>query len=108
MAIHRLTGESIVKWLAAFGRREKDLPDFAGKVVVVYCSSGYGGGAFEDVRVVRVGFSHFVVGHKVELESWGGGPASNVTAWFGINEVSQMHVYDDVEEASRAYRPDGH
>ena len=96
-----------MKWLAAFGRRAGDLPDFTGKFVVVHCSSGQGGGVFEGVRIVRVGFSHFVVGRKVELESWREGSASNYTAWFGINEVSQMYVHDDIEEAREAYRADG-
>lgn len=58
------------------------------------------------MRVVRIGFTHFIAGRKVEMESWreGGGP--NVTAWLGINEISQMYVYDDLDEARKAYDPD--
>ena len=96
-----------MKWLDAIGRRESDLPSFTGKVVVVHCGSGHGGGVFESVRLVRIGFSHFVVGRKVELEAWREECASNVTAWFSINEISQMYLYDDIEEARKAYASDG-
>jgi hypothetical protein len=96
-----------VDWLASFSRRKSDLPDFTGKVVAIHCSSGHGGGVFESVRLVRIGYSHFVVGRKIELESWREEGSSDVTAWFGINEVSQMYVYDDIEDARKACYPDG-
>ncbi len=96
-----------MKWPAAFYRRGVDQPDFTGKVVVIHCSSGQGGGVFEGARLVRIGFSHFVVGRKVELEPWRGESPSNVTAWFGINEIGQMYVYETLEEARRAHDPDG-
>ena len=51
-------------------------------------------------------FSGLVVGHEVELESWREEGSSDVTAWFGTNEISQMYVYDDIEEARKAYYPD--
>jgi hypothetical protein len=101
------SGGAIVDWLAAFRRRTIDLPDFTAKVVRIYCSSGHGGGVFEMVKIVRIGFSHFVVGRMVELESWRENGTSNITAWFGINEVSQMYVYDDIEDARKAYYTDG-
>ena len=47
------------------------------------------------------------VGRMVELESWRENGPSNISAWFGINEVSQMYVYDDIEDARKAYYTDG-
>lgn len=78
-------------------------PDFTGKVVAIYCCSGHGGGVYEDIEIVRIGFSSFVVGRPASprisfSERW-----SHVTAWIAIHEISQMYVFDDIEAARRAY-----
>jgi hypothetical protein len=95
------------RWLAAISGRGSDPSEFAGKIVVIYCSSGQGGGVLEGARIVRVGFSNFVVGRRVELRPSLRQVSTNVTAWFNINEISQMYVYDEIESARRAFDSDG-
>ena len=53
-----------MKWFAPRKREEGDPPDFTGKAVVIYWDPEGSGGVFEDVRIVRIGFSPFVVGRK--------------------------------------------
>lgn len=92
--------------LARFGRGGDDPPSSAGKVVVVHCDAGQGGGVFRDVRLVRVGFGHFLDGREVELEAWREGTAPNVAAWFDTNQIGQLYLSGSIEEARRAYRAD--
>ncbi len=49
--------------------QDGDLPDLAGKVVVIYPNlDAIGGCLFQDAKVVRIGFNEFVVGRRVGLE----------------------------------------
>lgn len=93
--------------LARFKRtnEESDRPSFAGKTLVIYINSEHvGGGVFQDVKLVRIGFCEFIVGRRVGLEPllqqrWSG--ASN---WIAIHEIAQMIVFDDIEAAKRAFQ----
>jgi hypothetical protein len=91
--------------LLAALKRANDRPDFTGKVVAVYCNSEQRGGVFQDARIVRVGFSNFLVGRRVEKEPSLQERWSNVTCWIAIHDISQMLVFDDIEAARRAYEP---
>jgi hypothetical protein len=60
--------------LARFKQRNRPsengtLPDFSGKILVIYPNSeGLGGGMFQDAKAVSIGFNVFVVGRRVGLE----------------------------------------
>lgn len=88
-----------MNWIDALKRRGGNLPNFAGKFVAIRCGPDGGEGVFEDVRIVKVGFSPFVVGRKAMREPPDQGGATNVTCWFGINAIWQMNIYDDIEAA---------
>ncbi len=78
-------------------------PDFAGKILAVYCNSEERGGLFQDARLERIGFNDFVVGRRAVPESlqqrW-----SKVTVWIAIHDMAQILVFDDVEAANRAFQ----
>lgn len=96
-----------MNFLARFKQtnEESDRPDFAGKILVVYCNSErIGGGAFQDARLVRIGFSEFVVGRRVELETTLQQRWSGVTVWIAIHEIAHMMVFDDPEAARKAFQ----
>ena len=95
-----------MNWLPVFRRGSRDFPDFNGKIVMVHCNSGHGGGALEQVRIVPIGFNHFIIGRRVELDSWREESESTVTACINIIEVSQIYVFDDLEELRRVYNSD--
>jgi hypothetical protein len=86
---------------------ENRRPDFAGKIVAVYTNSEErGGGVFEDVKLVRLGFCDFLVGRRVsrelsEQERW-----SKVTIWIAVTDIAQMMVFEDVESARLAFQTD--
>jgi hypothetical protein len=92
-----------VNWLWAFQGRRSDLPDFSGKFVAIRCASERGGGVFADVKMVLLGYSHFVVGREVRSEPPHLEAGKSATCWFGINEISQMYVCDDIETAWERY-----
>lgn len=62
---HLRHGIKTMIWFASRKREEDELPDFTGKTVVIDSDREGSGGVFEDVRIVRIGFSHFVVGLPV-------------------------------------------
>jgi hypothetical protein len=87
-------------------RSEKngDLPDFAGKILVIYPSSeGIGGGIFQDAKAVSIGFNVFVVGRRVGLEPPLQDRWSRATVWTSIHQIAQMLVFDDIESAKAAF-----
>jgi hypothetical protein len=84
-----------------------DLPDFAGKILVIYPDSQeIGGGVLQDAKAVRVGFNVFVVGRRVGLEPPSQQRWSRDTVWTSIHRIAQMLVFDDVESAKRAFERD--
>ncbi len=96
-----------VKLFSRPGRPEQggERPDFAGKILAVYCMSGHEGGMLRDVRLARVGFNEFVVGKRIEPEPSAQHRWSGVTVWISTNVISQMLVFDDIESARRAFQP---
>lgn len=92
-----------MNWLGLFQGRTNELPDFRGKFVAICCASGRGGGVFADVRMVLLMYSHFVVGREVRSEPPHHENGECATCWFGINEISQMYVCDDLETARERY-----
>jgi len=83
-----------------------DLPDFAGKILAIYCNSEQRGGMFQDVRFTQVGFGAFLVGRRVGLEPALQQRWSGVTVWTAITDIAQMLVFDDIEAAKRAFQTD--
>jgi hypothetical protein len=81
-----------------------DLPDFTGKILVIYPSSeGIGGGILQDGKAFRVGFNVFVVGRRVGLEPSLQHRRSRATVWTSIHQTAQMLVFDDIESAKAAF-----
>ena len=81
---------NLLAWLKKRSRSDKngDLPDFAGKILVIYTSSKeIGGGTFQDARAVSVGFNVFVVGRRVGLEPPWQDRWSRATVWTSINQI---------------------
>jgi len=75
----------------------------AGKVVAVYGRSPEGGGGvFEDVRIVHIGFHPFLVGRYVSQDPRDARVAG-VVSWVAVGEISRLMVFDTVEAARRAF-----
>ena len=92
------------KWTKLNG----DLPDFAGKTLVIYVNSErIGGGMFQDARVIQVGFNVFVVGRRVGIEPPFQQRWARATVWTSVNNIAQILVFDDFESAKRVFDPDG-
>jgi hypothetical protein len=84
-----------------------DLPDLAGKVVVIYPNvDTIGGGLFQDAKLVRIGFNEFVVGRRVGLEPPWQERWSRATVWTSIHQIAQMVIFDDVDSAKVAFEHD--
>ena len=95
------------KWPSRTNKDGK-LPDFAGKILVIYpVQERIGGGMFQDAKAVRIGPNVFVVGRRVGLEPplsqerW-----SRATVWTSMHMVAQMLVFEDLESARLAFESD--
>lgn len=78
-----------------------------GKVVAVYCRSPEaGGGVYEDVRIVEIGFNPFLVGRSVRRDPSHGNQWDEVENWIAVGDISRLMVFDDVEAARRAFASD--
>jgi hypothetical protein len=78
-------------------------PDFAGRIVSVWCKEPAQGGVLEDVRVQCLYDRPFIVGKFADNGKDEPDPRSGAMFWFPVHDILMLTVYPDLQTARAAY-----
>lgn len=78
-------------------------PDFAGRIVQVWCKEPAQGGVLEDARVQCLYDRPFIVGKIADYGKGERDARAGATFWFPVHDILMLTVYPDLQSARAAY-----